>query len=154
ANSEPSSPSSSSVKPKKSGIARSASIDGADGACIARQLTAEAIVAVMAERARSSIRCACLVVALAACSGGATKAPPPADAGPAAVPVPDAAAAAVALPPYRTFPSVADALRVILDESRPRVLGFGEYHQKVGTAAVGSALSRFTAELLPVVAAR
>ena len=51
----------------------------------------------------------------------------------------------------RRFPSAAEALAAVM-ASRPRVLGVGEYHQKHKTAAITSAVSRFSAHLLPKLA--
>jgi hypothetical protein len=59
-----------------------------------------------------------------------------------------------ALPPHRVLPTAADALASIVRPAggqAPRVLGIGEAHQTERTAGVRSALSRFSAELLPVL---
>ncbi len=53
-----------------------------------------------------------------------------------------------------TFPTAGGALQHILRKSDPAVVGFGEFHQKTGTAATLSALERFSRELLPVIAGR
>ncbi len=53
----------------------------------------------------------------------------------------------------RLFESPADALRHVL-ESKPLVLGVGEAHALKGTEGVESTTSRFTRELLPVLAPR
>lgn len=99
-----------------------------------------------------------LLLALAACSarepGEATGAGAAARAGEAAG---AGAERAPAAPSHRVLPTAADALRAILDRpaaSAPRVLGVGEYHQTRATAGVPSALSRFTAELLPALSGR
>ena len=55
------------------------------------------------------------------------------------------------LPPHRVFPTAAAALQAV-QELHPRVLGVGEYHLTRDGPQVPSALSRFTAELLPVLA--
>jgi hypothetical protein len=57
------------------------------------------------------------------------------------------------LPPHRTLPTARAALEAILSETRPRVLGFGEYHQKTGATA-RSALSLFDRELFATLAPR
>jgi hypothetical protein len=60
-----------------------------------------------------------------------------------------------ALPPHRVLPTAAAALSSIVQPAggqAPRVLGIGEAHQTARTAGVRSALSRFSAELLPVLA--
>jgi hypothetical protein len=110
-------------------------------------------------RYHAAMRIAVVVLlALGACS----REPEPA-AGPAAAPVQAAAGAATgtpegagrAVPPHRLQPTAADALRAIVQPAsgpRPRVLGIGEMHQTQRTAGVPSALSRFTHELMPVLA--
>jgi hypothetical protein len=60
-----------------------------------------------------------------------------------------------ALPPHRVLPTAAAALASIVQPASgpaPRVLGIGEAHQTARMAGVRSALSRFSAELLPVLA--
>jgi hypothetical protein len=107
----------------------------------------------MAARAWIGVVAATVMTLMAVLACGGKKDEKTAGAGSgSAGPAPDAAGPA--LPPYRTFRSPAEALRVIVEESKPRVLGFGEYHQTVGRAGVRSALSRFTAELFAVVAPR
>jgi hypothetical protein len=67
----------------------------------------------------------------------------------------DAAAVVVradAGPTVRLFATAAEALRVVIARERPRVVGFGEYHQRTDSAKVASAVSRFTLELLPEIA--
>jgi hypothetical protein len=49
------------------------------------------------------------------------------------------------------YPSAAAAVQTLL-AGRPRVVAFGEYHQQKKTAKIPSALSRFTREILPVLA--
>ena|SRR5258706_1438907 len=63
-----------------------------------------------------------------------------------------AAAPAGARPTVATFDSPAEALASIV-ATRPRVIAFGEYHEVKGAPKVPSAIARFTAELLPRVAA-
>lgn len=70
----------------------------------------------------------------------------PADAAPAPRPSDPAL-------PYRIFPNEGAAIAHLL-ELRPRILGFGEYHEVEGAAPVRSALERFRRSILPVVAAR
>jgi hypothetical protein len=55
------------------------------------------------------------------------------------------------VPRHVTFPGAGPALAHVLAD-RPRVVGFGEYHQRVGGPAVPSALKRFTEQMLPVLA--
>ena len=52
-----------------------------------------------------------------------------------------------ALPRHDAFDTPADALRKVL-EAKPRVIGFGEYHQTLGSEHVPSALTRFRSQLL------
>lgn len=52
--------------------------------------------------------------------------------------------------PYESFPDAASAVRRVI-ASGPRVLGVGEVHATTDGPAVPTTLSRFTAELLPVV---
>lgn len=90
---------------------------------------------------------------LTACSSKADRAPaaPPATSPPAdAAPVPQESDPAL---PYRVFPDEGAAIAHLL-ERRPRILGFGEYHEIEGAAPVRSALERFRHSILPVVAAR
>ena len=51
---------------------------------------------------------------------------------------------------YRYFPSAKEALLSIVAETRPRVIGFGEYHNQTSHTVV-SALNRFTRTLLPAI---
>jgi hypothetical protein len=55
------------------------------------------------------------------------------------------------VPRFIAFPGAGPALAHVLAD-RPRVVGFGEYHQRVGGPAVPSALKRFTEQMLPVLA--
>lgn len=55
------------------------------------------------------------------------------------------------VPRHIVFPGAGPALAHVL-EDRPRVVGFGEYHQRVGGPQVPSALKRFTEQMLPVLA--
>jgi hypothetical protein len=55
-------------------------------------------------------------------------------------------------PRVRTFRSAAQALEHVL-ASNPRIVGFGEFHQRVGAPRVDSAIRRFTRELLDTLAA-
>jgi len=90
---------------------------------------------------------AILAAVLVACSGGDP-------AGHAQEPPAAPADAVHAAPSHRSFPDAASALVALLDEQRPKAVGFGEFHQTVGTVAVRSTLERFTGSLLPVIAAR
>lgn len=55
-------------------------------------------------------------------------------------------------PRLRRLPSARAALRAILRQERPAVLGLGEYHQRAGQSGVPSSLHRFTRQLLPLLA--
>ncbi len=67
----------------------------------------------------------------------------------APAPTPDAVAPVLW---HRRLASPAEALALVLEDA-PRVIGFGEFHQKKGGPAGTSSVARFTAELLPVLAA-
>jgi hypothetical protein len=54
-------------------------------------------------------------------------------------------------PPARTYATAAEAMAPIL-ALQPRVLAIGEYHSSTAGPAVPSAISRFTADVLPVLA--
>ena len=107
-------------------------------------------------RYHGRMRLVVLMLLLAgACSNPDAAPAPPEPAPPAdrVLPVPHAAL------PYRVLPTAEAALRAVVwppgraaGERAPRVLGIGEVHQTARTAGVRSALSRFTAELLPVLA--
>lgn len=62
-----------------------------------------------------------------------------------------ALAHAAAPPPIREFDSAREALRAVLAE-KPRVIAFGEYHQKNDSAKVPSSIKRFTDELMDELA--
>jgi hypothetical protein len=98
------------------------------------------------------VRLWALVLLLAACGRDAKDAPrkTPAreDAGVALVPV--QADAAVG-PKFEAYPDLASALKAIVPADT-RVAGFGELHNRTDRAQVRSALSRFTADGLPVYA--
>ncbi|MSP61334.1 MAG: hypothetical protein EXR72_13515 [Myxococcales bacterium] len=53
-------------------------------------------------------------------------------------------------PEARSIAAAADGLREVLAQ-RPRVIAFGEYHQKKGASAARSSIRRFTDELLPLL---
>ncbi|MBI5481542.1 MAG: hypothetical protein HY906_21980 [Deltaproteobacteria bacterium] len=55
------------------------------------------------------------------------------------------------VPRYVVFPGAGPALAHVLQD-KPRVVGFGEYHQRVGGPTVPSAIKRFTEQMLPVLA--
>ncbi|HEX7599822.1 MAG TPA: hypothetical protein VF518_16510, partial [Polyangia bacterium] len=59
---------------------------------------------------------------------------------------------ATASPTAVGYPSAAAAVQALL-AGKPRVVGFGEYHQQKKTAKIPSALKRFTKEIVPVLAA-
>lgn len=64
--------------------------------------------------------------------------PPPAPTDDAAPPAPSA----------RSFATAAEAVKAVLDETHPRVVGFGEQHELRG-ATVQSALTRFDRDIAP-----
>ena len=53
--------------------------------------------------------------------------------------------------PHQQFASAGAALAQVLRETRPRVLGLGEFHQTKSTAKVRSAIRRFTESMVPVL---
>lgn len=57
------------------------------------------------------------------------------------------------LPPHQDFPSAEAALEHLLQKN-PRVLGVGEVHSSTDRPGIPSTISRFTTELLPVLAPR
>jgi len=75
----------------------------------------------------------------------------PGDGGPTREADRDRPRAASDSAPYRIFASAKEALRELL-KSRPRVIGFGEVHQKVSSARVPSAVRRFTEQILAELA--
>jgi hypothetical protein len=56
--------------------------------------------------------------------------------------------------PHRTFTCAAKALEAVIEETDPRVVGFGEFHQQTGTTDTLSTIERFADQLLPVMAQR
>lgn len=50
--------------------------------------------------------------------------------------------------PYRAFPSAAEAISHLLERAKPKVIAFGEIHEKKGSRSVRSAIWRFGHELL------
>lgn len=50
-------------------------------------------------------------------------------------------------PAYRKFPDLATAAKQILTESRPRILGVGEFHVLAGAPPVLSTMERFTIDI-------
>ena len=73
---------------------------------------------------------------------------PPTDAPVAAVAVAEAP-----LPPHTVFPSAGEALKDIL-AGNPSVIGVGEVHASTDRPGIPSTISRFTEELLPILAPR
>jgi len=55
---------------------------------------------------------------------------------------------------YERFPTAVEALERILSRTRPRVVGFGEFHQQQETVGFVSTLERFSDTLLPALAGR
>lgn len=74
----------------------------------------------------------------------ATASPAPADARGPGQPYPCAALVC------RDFESAEKALTVVLDETKPAIVAFGESHALKGTEGVKSTTARFTDELLPL----
>jgi len=58
--------------------------------------------------------------------------------------------AAPAAPAARTFATAAEAVQAVLDQTHPRVVGFGEQHELRG-ATVQSALTRFDRDIAPAL---
>jgi hypothetical protein len=85
----------------------------------------------------------------AARPGVARDAAAPADTGPARVAWVPATDGGV--PRHAVFPGAGPAVAHVLQD-RPRVLGVGEYHQRIGGPTVPSAIKRFTEQMLPVLA--
>ena len=56
--------------------------------------------------------------------------------------------------PHRQFDSAGAALRTLLRETKPRVLGLGEFHETRSRGTVRSATRRFTETMVPVLGAR
>jgi hypothetical protein len=54
--------------------------------------------------------------------------------------------------PHLGFTDAPAALAHVLARTKPRVVGFGEYHQVEGTVGIRSTLERFRRELLPLLA--
>lgn len=104
-----------------------------------------------------------LCLAVAACGHTSSK---PAVRAPGSSPLPSlptaptsqptsqpAQAAPVSYPNHRMFETAGGAMIEVM-RLAPRVIGFGEYHEKVGTAKVQSPLKRFTRDILEGVADR
>ncbi|MBK6847554.1 MAG: hypothetical protein IPG96_08485 [Proteobacteria bacterium] len=72
----------------------------------------------------------------------------------AEVPTLAAEVSAPLLPTLRRMPSAEAALRAVLRQEQPLVLGLGEYHQREGQRALPSSLHRFIRQLLPRLARR
>jgi len=90
-------------------------------------------------------------LALVACSSGDKPGTPAATPRDAARPID---AAAEALPPHRTAPDLATAIRELVKDD-VRVVAFGELHQRADRASPArSALARFADDVLPVIAER
>jgi hypothetical protein len=79
---------------------------------------------------------------------------PPAAAAPAPSAAPAPASAPRAELPHRLFPTAAAALEHVLERTRPRIVGFGEFHQQEATRSIRSTLERFSRDLLPGIAPR
>ncbi len=56
--------------------------------------------------------------------------------------------------PHRIFSCAARALEAVIEETDPRVIGFGEFHQQTGTVGTLSTIERFADQLLPLMAQR
>lgn len=57
-------------------------------------------------------------------------------------------------PPFERYPDLSHAVLALLDAARPRVVGFGEYHQTRGGPRVAPSLVRFRDQILPAIAPR
>lgn len=57
-------------------------------------------------------------------------------------------------PSFERYPDLAHAALALLDAARPRVVGFGEYHETRGGPRVASSLVRFRDQILPAIAPR
>lgn len=93
---------------------------------------------------------AALLVAACRCEEEAPAAKPADGGGPGAF----ADAGPGAPPPelaYRLFDDEAQALEAILSAEKPRVIGFGEYHQLNRTSDTRSAIARFADGMMPVL---
>jgi len=55
---------------------------------------------------------------------------------------------------HERYPDALTAVEQVLARTKPRVVGFGEFHQQQGTAAIRSTLERFSHSLLPALAPR
>ena len=94
--------------------------------------------------------------ALTACGSEASDAPAK-PAAPAAVidarapAPPDAAEPTFALA-HHDAKSVGEAIRYIIDQTHPRVIGFGEVHAMAGGPKVASSLGHFAREVIPAIA--
>lgn len=56
--------------------------------------------------------------------------------------------------PAKSFTSLGEAMRHILEEAEPRVIGFGEVHQLEGTVKFESSVERFTKWVVPALAGK
>jgi hypothetical protein len=104
-------------------------------------------------KARIGVGALLLAALLAASCRCGEEPPPPAAGKPDAGPDAGPAAPAPELT-YRQFDDEAQALAAVLDSARPRVIGFGEYHQLTRTSDTMSAIARFADALVPVLAGR
>ncbi|MCP4677650.1 MAG: hypothetical protein GY854_19465 [Deltaproteobacteria bacterium] len=55
---------------------------------------------------------------------------------------------------HKQFPTAAEALAEIVRDTKPRAIGFGEFHQQTKTANILSALERFSSSMLPVLSGK
>lgn len=97
-------------------------------------------------------------LAAGACGREARDPPKAAPAAPARTRTPTIDASAPAAwqhdgsgPAFRDAPDVATAVRLIVDDDQPRVIGFGELHARTDRATVESSLSHFTREVFPAI---
>lgn len=94
-----------------------------------------------------------LLAAFASACSGESSAPKSApDPAPRSVASPADAAPPLPRLNHKVFASASEALGEIL-ASKPRVIGFGEYHELIGAEAVDSTLHRFTNDMLEALAA-
>jgi len=57
-----------------------------------------------------------------------------------------------AAPPHWLHATAGEALRQVLRTAKPRIIGFGEFHQKISSAKVRSAVRRFSEQMVATLA--
>jgi len=56
--------------------------------------------------------------------------------------------------PASSFATLGEAMRFIIDDAKPRVIGFGEVHQLEGTVKIESSVERFSKWVVPELAGK